>query len=171
MDRKTISNLDNSSLVKEYKKARKKRFAGSISQIEKELKKRGINPNSKMAYLCKNQEDLFGNKFKDSSNLIIIQIGKTDYVCLTRYEYKKIIDNGFEEPTIVVPTEYDKKTQYNLYWNSIKNAKKDPKSYLYKIGQIGIVGEWVDHTFKDLYDRKINTMKLVKKGNFEIMKN
>jgi hypothetical protein len=90
MDKKTISNLKNKELVKTYKHASKKHFLGQKSKIEKELKNRKINPNSKYSYLCNNPEDVFGDVYPDSSNLIIIKINKDNFLCQTRTELEHL---------------------------------------------------------------------------------
>lgn len=98
--------------------------------------------------ICSNPEDYFGNKYNtNSNNLIIIQITKNNLICLTRNELKMVLD---EKPPVI---EYSK--------NSAQMATKreNPKYWFYRLPQLGL---WIDHTLEDAYNKKANTLKMVK---------
>lgn len=135
MDRKTISNFSNRELVKHYHHSKKHNLLGKKSKLEKEIENRKINPNTKYAHLCSNPEDFIGNKFQDSSNLIIIKF-KNTFVCFTRREFASM-----------------KKENHYTNQNDLKP--------FYVIPYINV---YVDESIQDLFNSRVNTMELKSKG-------
>lgn len=137
MDKRTIYNFSNRELVREYEHAKKRNLLGKKSKLEKEIKNRGINASSKYAHLCTNPTDFIGNRFQDSSNLIIIKTPNT-FVCFTRKEVESI-------------------KKENHYYYIDENMNTDLGSF-YVIPYVNL---YVDETLKNLLDQKVNTIRLV----------
>lgn len=142
-----------------------------------------------MSDLCNNKEDIYTNKYKNSINLIIIQIKENNFMCLTRFEFYQIIksydprENKLEDdvrPIIEFPTDekgkilayiesedkrYDQRTRNlnnNFISKDVAKKKADPKYYHYRLPHNGI---WVDSSIEEMFRKKVNTMKLVLKKN------
>ena len=97
--------------------------------------------------VCSNPEDFFGNKYNTkSNNLIIIKVTQDNLICLTRNELKIILSL----PTI----------EYSEDEEKIYNSK----FWFYRLPQNDI---WIDHTLKDAYDNRVNTMKIVSMSNLD----
>lgn len=109
--------------------------------------------------VCSNPEDFFGNKYNTKSdNLIIIKVTRDNLICLTRNEFKMIINDYIEKPVVIEST----KSNEHERDEENRERKLDPNNYFYRLPQTGM---WVDHTLKDVYDRKANTFELVKMPN------
>lgn len=106
--------------------------------------------------ICSNPEDFFGNKYNDASdNLIIVKISNNNFICLTRNEVASVIKEYTEQPVIIQSQNPDE----------FKRGEEDRENKLVvekRFYQLPYSGMWIDHTFKDLYEQKINTMEVVK---------
>lgn len=138
---------------------------------------------------CNNESDVFGNKYKnDSNNLIIIQINNSNFLCMTRLEFfenikeynKKNYDPNYnpkydnntviEDPSkdgeILIDTFEEIKDENKR--NSIIERNKyiankfieERENSKYYYYRLPN-GIWVNSSFEEMYKRRVNTMKLV----------
>lgn len=103
-----------------------------------------------MEPICSNPDDYFGNKYNtNSDNLIIIQVTKDNLVCLTRNELRKIL-NDYQA------------IEHSQDGKVVIERRNNPEFWFYRLPQNGL---WIDHTLRDAYDKRANTMKLVQMPN------
>lgn len=94
--------------------------------------------------LCNTETDLFGNKYKNSDNLIIIKIFNK-FLCFTRSELKFFIENPFVEYS---------------YDGAIIDERRLNKEFYYILPYFNYC---VDNSLLSLFNNKNNTMELVEK--------